>query len=400
MKNDVPPGDRRDDLRNKRRQGGSQNGPGADDHQQEPDDLPLVNAATLAGRPKPARLFLDSASLLPMMNVTLLSGDGGIGKSLLALQLAAAVVTSSAWLDFDVVSGSVIYMSAEDDLDELHIRLAEICAAEGREVAQLGGLELVPLAGRDAVLAAEDHRKGRLAETPLLGKLRGAMEVVNPALLVVDNLADVFAGNENVRPFAKHFIGMLRGLAIANGCALLLLGHPSLSGLNSGSGMSGSTAWHNSVRSRLYLTAKRDKNGDAEEETDPDQRWLKAMKANYAALAEPISLRWLAGQFVRAEPGKAFDGITTAHLEKVRSAFRNGAWRYDERSPDWGGNEVARIIDTDIAPGLTERDMTAAQKAARRKVRMLLSAWTRTNQIRVVERTDKKRMVRKFYEAV
>jgi hypothetical protein len=124
------------------------------------------------------------------------------------------------------------------------------------------------------------------------------------------------------------------------------------------------------------------------------------MKANYAPLAEPLSLRWQDGRFIRAEPEKAFDGITTAHLETVRSAFRNGAWRYDERSPDWGGIEVARIIDTDIGAGLVDRDMTAAQKAARRKVRMLLSTWTRTNQIRVVERADKQRKPKRFYEAV
>jgi RecA-family ATPase len=54
--------------------------------------------------------------------------------------------------------------------------------------------------------------------------------------------------------------------------------------MNSGSGTSGSTAWNNSVRSRLYLT-KADADGD------PDIRILKAMKANYAPSLSDLRLR-------------------------------------------------------------------------------------------------------------
>jgi hypothetical protein len=393
---DGDPGWTEDDVHD-----GHPDDPGAQGAPPPPIDIELIVAASLSSTPTPCRSFLDSASLIPLRNVSMLSGDGGVGKSLLALQLGVAVATSTEWLGMEIKGGVAIYVSAEDDLDELHVRLADIVSAENLLLADLTRLKIVPLAGKDAVLAAEDRKSGRLVPTQLLAQLAKAVEGEKPILLVIDNLADVFAGNENIRPFAKHFVGMLRGLAIATGCAVLLLGHPSLSGLSSGSGLSGSTGWNNSVRSRLYLTARRDQNGDAEgEEANPDQRWLRSMKANYAPLAEPLSLRWQDGRFIRAEPEKAFDGITTAHLETVRSAFRNGAWRYDERSPDWGGIEVARIIDTDIGAGLVDRDMTAAQKAARRKVRMLLSTWTRTNQIRVVERADKQRKPKRFYEAV
>jgi hypothetical protein len=39
-------------------------------------------------------------------------------------------------------------------------------------------------------------------------------------------------------------------LAIAANGAVVLVTHPSLTGINSDSGLSGSTAWHNSVRAR------------------------------------------------------------------------------------------------------------------------------------------------------
>jgi hypothetical protein len=33
----------------------------------------------------------------------------------------------------------------------------------------------------------------------------------------------------------------------------MLLSHPSLTGINSGTGLSGTTGWHNSVRARMYF---------------------------------------------------------------------------------------------------------------------------------------------------
>ena len=113
---------------------------------------------------------------------------------------------------------------------------------------------------------------------------------------MLDNLADIFAGNENVRPLARQFIGALRGLAIEFDCVVLLLSHPSLSGINSGSGTSGNTAWNNSVRSRLYLT--RD---DEDKEVGPDRRILQTMKANYGPNGCRIELRWEVGRFARTD---------------------------------------------------------------------------------------------------
>jgi RecA-family ATPase len=95
-----------------------------------------------------------------------------------------------------------------------------------------------------------------------------------PSLLVLDNLADIFAGNENVRPLARQFVSSLRALAIEFDCVVLLLAHPSLSGMASGAGTSGNTAWNNSVQSRLYLVTSSD-------DLDPDGRVLQTIKANY-----------------------------------------------------------------------------------------------------------------------
>lgn len=247
----------------------------------------------LAGSPPPPRPW-HVPDLIPGMTVTLCQGDGGTGKTLLALQLAVATALGKSWVGHDARAGNVIYLSAEDDRDELHRRLADIAQSYGADLADLTALKVVPLAGQDAVLAGTGPRNGLLTPTPLWSDLEAMVAAWEPVLIVLDNLADVFAGEENSRPHARQFISMLRGVAIRTGAAVLLIGHPSLSGLSSGSGSSGSTAWNNSVRSRLYLAKPASADGI---DTDPDLRILTVKKANYAKTGGELRLRWYQGAF-------------------------------------------------------------------------------------------------------
>ncbi|BCH23553.1 AAA family ATPase [Mesorhizobium sp. L-8-3] len=293
--------------------------------------LPTVCAADLAVLPTPQRSFLDDAGLLPERNVTMLSGDGGSGKSLLAMQLAVAVAAGTYWLGTAVKRGGVLYVSAEDDLDETHIRLKEICSAEHMDLAQLTNLELCDLAGQEAVLASESGTAGEIKLTPLFGRLRLRMARSKPRLLVLDNLADIFSGNENSRPLARQFIGALRGLAIEFDCTVLLLSHPSLSGLTSGSGTSGSTAWNNSVRSRLYLVRDREQDGG---ESDANRRTLSTMKANYGPTGGTIPLRWEAGRFVRTDADDAGFLDTLSGTQKAERVFLELLrWHVEKNKP-------------------------------------------------------------------
>lgn len=250
-------------------------------------------ASDLADTPVPDRKWLVP-DLVPSRTVTLLGGDGGTGKSLLALQLAYAVATGSAWLEREVVGGTAVFISAEDDKAELHRRLDDVVRAEGRTLADLGRLTMRSLAGEDALLAGLDRTTGALAATALFLEIEKRLQNEAPELLVLDTLADLFPGNENDRAQARQFIGLLRGLAIRHDCAVLLLAHPSLSGLNSGNGTSGSTAWNNSVRSRLYLERVVQDGYEA----NPDARVLSTKKANYGRTGGEISMTWKDGIFV------------------------------------------------------------------------------------------------------
>ncbi|WP_084327508.1 AAA family ATPase [Salinarimonas rosea] len=277
--------------------------------------LATLDASALYGKPVPPRAW-HVDGLIPSGTVTIVNGDGGTGKSLIAKQLGAATILARPWLGRPCVGGRVLYLSAEDDRDEIHRRLVDIARAEDVSLADLDGLVIAPLAGEDAVLAAPDGRNGLIKETPLWRGLRFQAVTLEPALIILDNSADVFGGDENNRAQVRQFVGMLRGLAIETGAAIVLLSHPSVAGMASGSGTSGSTAWSNSVRSRLYLKRVTTNEGGSILEPDPDLRTLSTMKANYGRTGETIPLRWRDGVFVAEETA------TPSTLDRMTQAAR------------------------------------------------------------------------------
>lgn len=267
----------------------------------------FYSASSLKGKTVKAREWLVHG-LIPQKTVTLFSGDGGTGKSLLALQLAVGVATGRGWIGKAVSDGAVIYISAEDDDDELHRRVDDILRADGRTYDELSRLTLRSLAGEDALLAIDSQTA--LIQSELFNELSDRAAEEAPTLIVIDTLADVYPANENDRAKVRQFIGILRGLALKHNCAVLLLGHPSLTGLSSGTGSSGSTAWNNSVRSRLYLSRIADNGFEA----DPDRRVMTTMKANYGRVGEETHMKWQAGVFVSEVVEQGLDKLASGPM--------------------------------------------------------------------------------------
>lgn len=316
----------------------------------------FYSAASLEGKPVPERQWLVQG-LVPQKTVTLFSGDGGTGKSLLALQLAVAVTAQTAWIGKTVNGGRVIFLSAEDDNDELHRRLEDILTAEGRSYDDLTGLTLRSLAGEDALLAVDSQLA--LMQSALFEELDERAAEEGPVLIVIDTLADVYPANENDRAKVRQFVGILRGLAIERECAVLLLGHPSLTGLNSGTGTSGSTAWNNSVRSRLYLSRITDNGYEA----DPDARVLSTKKANYGRTGGEINLKWEAGVFVAEAQPTGLDALAAgAKGERVFLKLLEAYAAQGRRVNASGGKTYApkEFAEHPESEGVTKRAFKAA----------------------------------------
>ena len=265
--------------------------------EEPPPELDLVAASSLSEKEPPAQAWLVR-DLIPTRNVTLLGGDGATGKSLLALQLAASIAAGCNWLGMPVAKGRALFLTAEDEIEELHRRLVAITReTQAFKLSDLDGLRLISLDGQDAVIAAPSGKDGLLKPTQMMARVRRAIEVVRPTLVVLDTLADLFGGDEIKRVHARQFVGMLKGLCKEFDTTVLLLAHPSLSGMSSGAGTSGNTAWNNSVRSRLYMERRFGKT--EQDEADPDIRLLTTKKANRARRGVRYTLRWLRGRFVR-----------------------------------------------------------------------------------------------------
>ena len=315
--------------------------PGADTEQPKRGEriLNVVDAGLFEGKAITPREW-HAPGLIPARTVTLLSGDGGVGKSLLALQLCASTVLSTPWCGLSVAQGPAVFLTAEDEIDELHRRLDDIVC--GRYSGLTEKLWLISLCDEDALFAVPD-RDGRMTPTKLYEAVRRVLIETKPKLLVLDTAADIFGGDEIKRKEVRGFIAMLRKLAIEFDCAIVLLSHPSQSGMSSGAGSSGSTAWNNSVRSRLYFV-----HGP---EGDKDVRVLNSKKSNYGPVGASITLRYVSGSFVVADG----EGLACAdpkdQAKRVDEIFMNLIDVFEKRSVN-----VSNAVGPTFAPAQFAKD--------------------------------------------
>ena len=249
--------------------------------------------------------------LIPMRNVFLLSGEGAAGKTLLMLQLGIAHALGKDWIGTLPEPGPFLFLGAEDDADEIYRRVADILKHYGADFSELKDrVHLLSYAGEDAVLACTNSKAGIVTPTALFERFFKAAVEIKPVMIGIDTSADVFAGNENDRAQVRQFVGLLRRVAIKANAAVIVNTHPSLSGISTGTGLSGSTGWHNSVRARAYLTTI--KTG-ADEEPDPNLRMLEFKKNNYGPVGKSIALRWENGIYKPVGGLDTFDKLAAEH---------------------------------------------------------------------------------------
>ena len=258
--------------------------------------------------PVPERQWLVRERI-PLRQPTILSGEGAVGKSLVVLHLVAATALGRDWLGRLPEQGPAWYIGAEDDARELHIRLSAIQKRYGITYAELvaANFRMLSLFSEDAVLAAPNKR-GIIEPTELYQQILEQAREEKPKCIALDVSADMFAGDEISRVQVRQFVGLLRRLAGACDGAVILLSHPSLAGISSGSGLSGSTAWHNSVRARMYLTSPKP---EPDEQPDTDLRELTFKKNNYGPVSEGIVLRYRDGLFLPVAGTSGLEKLAT-----------------------------------------------------------------------------------------
>jgi RecA-family ATPase len=153
--------------------------------------------------------------------------------------------------------------------------------------------------------------------TPRFTQLREQALDTKSRLVVIDTAATCFGGNENDRSQVTQFVGTaLTHLAQDIDGSVLLNAHPSLSGIASGDGRSGSTAWNNSCRSRWSLNRPEDAEGKPI--LDSSERILTRRKANAASTGDAITMEWRDGVFLVPEKYTAGSG---SRKDQAEAAF-------------------------------------------------------------------------------
>lgn len=253
---------------------------------------------------------------IPLRSTCLFTGEGSAGKSLVQLQLCVAHALDKEWMHSKVRHGPALFIDAEDPREVMQRRVLDVLDFYGASMKDVvKSLHICSLIGQDAVLAAYSYKAGVVQKTQLYDRLYEMVADIKPAMIGIASSADVFSGNEIDRSQVRQFIAFLTRLAIVANGTVSLIAHPSLTGIATGTGISGNTAWHNSVRARMYL---RSMEGSS-------LRELQFMKNNYGPLAASVVVQWDRGVFVPVQTGEI--GAPTK-LDIAKEVFVNLLQRY------------------------------------------------------------------------
>jgi len=252
-------------------------------------DLDLVRLDDLdtAEIPAPPHII---EKLLPVGVASSLASHGGRGKTTLSLHAAVSVATGRPFMGLQVEQVPVLVYSAEDGSDVIRYRLKQIIEREFISPATLAKmLHVIDATEIDPALFIERNERDdfgstrRGLTTPAFRALTDKAQEAQARLVIIDNASDTFEANENERARVRGFIRALAQLARATDGAVLLLSHVDKSTAKAGGsseGYSGSTAWHNSVRSRMFL------HGEGRNLT------LEHQKANFGPRADDLLMHW------------------------------------------------------------------------------------------------------------
>jgi len=144
----------------------------------------------------------------------LLVAEGGAGKTFLMLDLALKVATwkpgcANTWLGHKVnYGGSVVYMTTEDDLQELRLRMHEI-DPEGKRHSCEDKLHIIPLieAGGSFPLVEKDPRTGSSCSSERWkDALKQMATIPDLKLFMLDTLNSTLHGEENAAIIINEFV--------------------------------------------------------------------------------------------------------------------------------------------------------------------------------------------------
>ena len=277
--------------------------------------------------PPERKLLLSSQEIdIPLGVVAILSGQGGVGKSMMALNLAIATASQCPIDTFESVEPMrVLYLSGEDDKDEMHRRTRSILIKHFRRDTGtdyeydldhinpiLSYLGIPDLTGKPLRLT---EKVLDISETPVFTQLMLAVEPFEQlGLIVIDTAIRFRGGSENDSSDTSLFISLCERLAKKTGATVLVLTHTNkqAAGQNNQNTIRGSSALVDNARLVLSMRQMTDKEADQNEVSSPENYvCLQCVKSNYTKLGKSM---W----FKKGDLGQLeFTDLQSKMLEKI-----------------------------------------------------------------------------------
>ena len=200
--------------------------------------------------PPPRRWVVNE--WVPDTAVTSFYGRGGIGKSILMQQLAVAVATGTSFLGQEVTKGRVLGYFCEEDNNEILRRAKSIFDELMFDLKQCPELDDMYLAGRAGIpnIFAYFENDSSHYKTSEFEEFEKAVATIRPKLIILDNISQIFGGNEILRNHVTPFVNMITKVAKDYDCAIVMVGHIAKI---KGSEYSGSTAFDASGKESDFL---------------------------------------------------------------------------------------------------------------------------------------------------
>lgn len=213
---------------------------------------------------------------IPLGKLTMISGDPGLGKSMLTSYLAAQITTGKAFpgelLAYGETKdiGSVIMLSAEDDIADTILPRVN---AAGADVSKVRVMNTV---------IKEQHRHRGLDITKDVSSIEGVINGFGDCKLITIDPISSFMGrvDSNSNSEVRGALAPITNLAQKYGIAVVCISH-----LNKGSGK----AMYRTMGSLAFTAAARAAFAIAKDEEDEEVRYFCEIKNNLAKNSPPLS---------------------------------------------------------------------------------------------------------------
>ena len=326
--------------------------------------------------PPERKMLLTSQEIdIPQGVGAIISGQGGVGKSMMALNLAIATASHCPIDAFESVEPMrVLYLSGEDDKDEMHRRTRSILIKHFRRDTGidfeydldhinpiLNFLNIPDLTGKPLRLTEKGHD---IIETPVFTQLMLAVEPFEQlGLIVVDTAIRFRGGSENDSSDTSLFISLCERLAKKTGATVLVVTHTNkqAAGQNNQNTIRGSSALVDNARLVLSMRQMTEKEADQNEVPSPENYvCLQCVKSNYTKLGKPM---WFKkddfGQFVFTDLQSKMQEKIAFDLDKNKRKILDTLKDEAAQNHFYSKTDFARIFgDKDGVLGLSVGSIT------------------------------------------